>query len=57
MVRAPARSWGLADGITGDELLAFINQDRDVIRPDGTKGLGLFSNLRSLTATKTSAAT
>lgn len=35
-------------GITGDELLAFINQD-EAIRPDGTKGPGLFAYLRKLT--------
>src|SRR5919198_2717736 len=35
------RDWAAkADGITGDELLAFINQDKDVARPDGTIGLG-----------------
>lgn len=46
------RDWAAkADGITGDELLAFINQDRDAIRPDGTKGAGLFAYLRGLTAT------
>lgn len=46
------RDWASkADGITGDELLAFINQDRDVARPDGKKGAGLFAYLRGLTAT------
>src|SRR3989338_8643527 len=44
------RDWAAkADGITGDELLAFINQDK-CRRPDGTKGAGLFAYLRSLTS-------
>lgn len=44
------RDWAAkADGITGDELLAFINQDREVVRPDGSKGAGLFAYLRGLT--------
>jgi type I restriction enzyme M protein len=34
-------------GITGDDLIAFINQD-EAIRPDGTRGVGLFAYLRSL---------
>jgi type I restriction enzyme M protein len=34
-------------GITGSELLAFINQD-EAVRPDGKRGLGLFAYLRSL---------
>jgi type I restriction enzyme M protein len=37
------------DGITGDELLAFINQD-ECTRPDGTRGPGLFAYLRQLTS-------
>ena len=42
------RDWALkSDGITGDELLKFISQD-ETIRPDGSKGLGLFAYLRSL---------
>jgi type I restriction enzyme M protein len=42
------RDWAaLPDGITGNELLAFINQD-EVLRPDGKKGLGLFKYLRGL---------
>lgn len=46
------RDWAAkSDGITGDELLGFINQDRDVARPDGTRGAGLFAYLRVLTAT------
>jgi len=34
-------------GITGDDLIAFINQD-ETVRPDGTRGAGLFAYLRSL---------
>lgn len=34
-------------GITGPELIAFINQD-EAIRPDGKRGEGLFAYLRSL---------
>jgi len=42
------RDWAAReDGITGDELIAFINQD-EAPRPDGTKGPGLFAYLRSL---------
>jgi type I restriction enzyme M protein len=42
------RDWAASpDGITGDELLAFINQD-EVLRPDAKKGLGLFKYLRGL---------
>ncbi len=42
------RDWAVkADGITGDELLKFISQD-ETIRPDGTKGAGLFAYLRGL---------
>src|SRR5437899_2997707 len=42
------RDWAAnPQGVTGDELLAFINQDESV-RPDGTKGLGLFAYLRQL---------
>src|SRR5438034_10282431 len=43
------RDWaGKPDGITGDELLAFINQEKSV-RPDRTEGPGLFAYLRGLT--------
>lgn len=43
------RDWAAnPQGISGDELLAFINQD-EAIRPDGTKGPGLFAYLRKLT--------
>lgn len=42
------RDWAVqADGITGDELLKFISQD-ETMRPDGTKGPGLFAYLRGL---------
>lgn len=42
------RDWAAkADGITGEELLKFISQD-DTMRPDGTKGAGLFAYLRGL---------
>lgn len=42
------RDWASRDdGITGDELLAFINQDV-TIRSDGSRGLGLFAFLRGL---------
>src|SRR5205807_8193347 len=34
-------------GITGPELLAFINQD-EAVMPDGKRGMGLFAYLRSL---------
>ncbi|MBI5445525.1 MAG: SAM-dependent DNA methyltransferase [Deltaproteobacteria bacterium] len=44
------RDWAArADGVTGDELLAFINQE-ECVRPDGTKGPGLFAYLRRLTS-------
>jgi len=42
------RDWAAqADGITGDELLAFINNE-ETARPDGSRGPGLFRYLRSL---------
>lgn len=42
------RDWAAKhDGITGGELVAFINQD-EALGPDGKKGLGLFAYLRSL---------
>jgi type I restriction enzyme M protein len=42
------RDWAArADGITGDALIAFINND-EATRPDGTRGAGLFAYLRSL---------
>ena len=45
------RDWAAnKDGITGDELIAFVNQD-EATRPDGTKGPGLLAYLRSLQGT------
>lgn len=42
------RDWAAQDnGVTGPELIAFINQE-EAIRPDGTKGLGLFAYLSGL---------
>src|SRR6266478_5789377 len=42
------RDWAAkAEGITGDELIAFVNNE-EAVRPDGTKGPGLFAYLRSL---------
>jgi type I restriction enzyme M protein len=46
------RDWASKhDGITGHELLAFVNQD-EATRPDGEKGPGLFAYLRSLSGTE-----
>src|SRR4051794_23767207 len=45
------RDWAAKpDGITGPELIAFINQD-EAMRADGTRGAGLFAYLRSLQST------
>jgi type I restriction enzyme M protein len=45
------RDWAAdKDGITGPDLLAFINAD-EATRPDGTRGPGLFTYLRSLRGT------
>jgi type I restriction enzyme M protein len=42
------RDWAAKpEGITGDELVAFVNNE-EAVRPDGTKGPGLFAYLRSL---------
>ncbi len=42
------RDWAVKeDGITGEELISFIN-NQECIRPDGTRGPGLFQYLRSL---------
>jgi type I restriction enzyme M protein len=42
------RDWAAKpDGITGDALISFINNE-EAVRSDGTKGPGLFSYLRSL---------
>jgi type I restriction enzyme M protein len=44
------RDWAAnPQGITGDELLAFINSE-EAVRADGTKGPGLFAYLRSLSS-------
>ena len=46
------RDWAAKDdGITGDELIAFINQD-EAVRPDGVRGVGLFAYLRSLSGSE-----
>src|SRR5712664_4475897 len=45
------RDWAAKpDGITGPELIAFVNQDESVL-PDGTRGAGLFAYLKSLQST------
>ena len=42
------RDWAAKeDGITGDEVIAFVNNE-EAVRPDGTKGPGLFAYLRGL---------
>jgi len=42
------RDWAApADGLTGDDLIAFINND-EAVRPDGVRGPGLFAYLKSL---------
>src|SRR5713101_7774612 len=42
------RDWAAKpEGITGPELIAFINQD-EAVRPDGKRGEGLFAYLRGL---------
>lgn len=42
------RDWAAIEGgITGDELIAFINHE-EAVRPDGSHGIGLFAYLRSL---------
>src|ERR1039457_1632442 len=44
------RDWAAkSDGITGDELLAFINNEETTL-PNGKKGAGLFRYLRMLTS-------
>jgi type I restriction enzyme M protein len=45
------RDWAAKeDGITGDELISFINNE-EVLRLDGNKGPGLFAYLRALQGT------
>ena len=42
------RDWAAKkDGVTGEELIRFINND-EAVRPDGERGPGLFACLRSL---------
>jgi type I restriction enzyme M protein len=42
------RDWAAkANGITGDELISFVNNE-EAVRPDGKKGSGLFAYLRGL---------
>src|SRR3970040_3136552 len=42
------RDWAAKeDGITGDELISFVNNE-EAVRPDGTRGAGLFAYLRGL---------
>lgn len=42
------RDWAArADGIAGDELISFVNNE-EVVRPDGKRGPGLFAYLRGL---------
>ncbi len=51
-VEAPYRwrDWAAdPQGMTGDDLAAFINQD-EAVGPDGKRGAGLFAYLRSLTS-------
>jgi type I restriction enzyme M protein len=44
------RDWAAkSDGVTGDELLAFINNE-ETVRPDRKRGPGLFRYLRTLTS-------
>ncbi|HEX5399509.1 MAG TPA: class I SAM-dependent DNA methyltransferase [Verrucomicrobiae bacterium] len=50
------RDWAAkSDGITGDELLAFINNEEATL-PNGKKGAGLFAYLRKLTSSDTASA-
>ncbi|MGE0769293.1 MAG: N-6 DNA methylase [Hyphomicrobiaceae bacterium] len=45
------RDWAAnKQGITGDELIAFVNQD-EAMRPDGKRGPGLLAYLRGLQST------
>ena len=45
------RDWAAKeDGVTGPELIAFVNQD-EAFRPDGQRGPGLIAYLRSLQST------
>jgi type I restriction enzyme M protein len=54
MIEAPYRwrDWAaVSDGMTGDELLSFIN-DEESIRPNGKWGAGLFRYLRMLSGNR-----
>ena len=45
------RDWAAPkDGLTGDDLLRFLTAETEALRPDGTKGPGLFATLRGLRA-------
>jgi type I restriction enzyme M protein len=45
------RDWAADEkAISGDDLIAFINND-EAVRPDGTRGAGLFAYLRGLDST------
>lgn len=45
------RDWAAKEGgVTGDGLISFINND-EAVRPDGTRGPGLFAYLRALETT------
>jgi len=53
IIKAPYRwrDWAAKeDGISGDDLTHFIN-DQETVRPNGTKGKGLFEYLRQLRGT------
>lgn len=46
------RDWAAKEeGITGEDLISFINND-ECVRPDGSRGAGLFSYLKKLEGTK-----
>ncbi len=45
------RDWAAKEeGVTGDDLIAFVNQD-EAVRPDGKRGPGLIAYMRSLRST------
>ncbi len=53
IIRAPYRwrDWAAKeDGISGEDLTRFVN-DQETVRPDGSKGMGLFEYLRQLRGT------
>ena len=46
------RDWAAKEeGITGEELISFINNE-ECVRPDGSRGAGLFAYLKKLEGTK-----